>query len=137
MFLGVKPLEVFFFFFLSFGNEFQLIFSMFILIFLHQIRICKNLFNVFTFFNVAAWIALEVFSEWGEWIPPHAGILFAFFYTKFLTFNFKFILYDRIWFLSHWVFKFCLSQAIQNQLEMDTLRKKLEFCMEEKEKFER
>ena len=33
--------------------------------------------------------------------------------------------------------KFCLSQAIQNQLEMDTLRKKLEFCMEEKEKFER
>lgn len=33
--------------------------------------------------------------------------------------------------------KFCLSQAIQNQVEMDALRKKLEFCMEEKEKLER
>ncbi|KAL4611291.1 hypothetical protein ACB092_08G113400 [Castanea dentata] len=33
--------------------------------------------------------------------------------------------------------EFLRMQAIQNQVEMDTLRKKLEFCMEEKEKLER
>lgn len=33
--------------------------------------------------------------------------------------------------------EFCISQAIQNQAEMDALRKKLALCLEEKEKIER
>lgn len=75
-------------------------------------------------------------SEENEFLRMQVFYLLSFMQSFFLSISNLFHMIEFGFFLIEYI-KFCLSQAIQNQVEMDALRKKLEFCMEEKEKLER